>query len=174
MRVPVGWLRELCPTDLTAEQLAELLALKGAHLEALERPWAGLEGVVVARVLEVRDHPNSEKLCLASIDAGGGPTQVVVGVRNMAPGDVVPWAKPGSRVPALEAPLEARRLRGEVSHGMLCSPRELAISQEHESGILLLPGDLAVGAEVLGEVDGGHAAGAELTLDRVAIGEGRR
>jgi phenylalanyl-tRNA synthetase beta chain len=148
MRVPISWLRELCPTDLSAEDLADLLALKGMHLESLERPWAGLDGVVVARVLEVRDHPASETLCLASIDGGDGPAQVVVGVRNMSPGDLVPWARPGSRVPALAEPLGVRTLRGEASNGMLCSPRELAVSQEHESGILLLPPDLPVGADV--------------------------
>lgn len=148
MRVPLGWLRELCPVDLGVDELTELLALKGAHLEALERPWAGLEGVVVARVLDVRDHPDSEKLCVASIDGGEGPVQVVVGVRNMATGDLVPWARPGSRVPVLERPLEARRLRGEVSHGMLCSPWEVAISHEHGSGILVLPDELAVGADL--------------------------
>ena len=148
MRVPIDWLREVCPTDLSTEELSDLLALKGAHLEALERPWAGLEGVVVARVVEVRDHPDSEKLCIAVVEAGDGPTQVVVGVRNMAPGDLVPWARPGSRVPLLEEPLDVRRLRGEVSNGMLCSPRELAISNEHESGIMILPPDLSVGADL--------------------------
>ena len=148
MRVPLGWLRELCPTDLSPEALGDLLSLKGAHLESLERPWEGLEGVVVARVLEVRDHPDSTKLCVASVDAGEGPTQVVVGVRNMAPGDLVPWAKPGSRVPALDGPLGVRTLRGEVSNGMLCSPRELAVSQEHETGILVLDEGLEVGADL--------------------------
>ena len=148
MRVPIGWLRELCPTDLSPEALGDLLALKGAHLESLERPWEGLEGVVVARVLEVRDHPNAGKLCVALVDAGEGPVQVVVGVRNMAPGDLVPWARPGSRVPTLETPLGAKELRGEVSNGMLCSPRELAVSQEHESGILLLDGGLEAGADL--------------------------
>jgi phenylalanyl-tRNA synthetase beta chain len=148
MRVPVGWLRELCPTDLSAEALGELLALKGAHLEALERPWAGLSGVVVARVLDVRDHPDSEKLCVADVDAGEGPVQVVVGIRNMAPGDLVPWARPGARVPVLDEPLGVRTLRGETSNGMLCSPWELAVSHEHRSGILLLPDDLPVGADV--------------------------
>ncbi|HET9671739.1 MAG TPA: phenylalanine--tRNA ligase subunit beta, partial [Actinomycetota bacterium] len=148
MRVPLGWLRELCPTERSAEELGDLLAWKGAHLEALERPWAGLEGVVVARVLEVRDHPDSSTLCVASVDGGVGPTQVVVGVRNMVAGDLVPWARPGSRVPGLDEPLGVRRLRGEASNGMLCSPRELAISQEHETGILVLPGDLPVGADL--------------------------
>ena len=148
MRILVGWLRERCPTDLSPEALADLLALRGAHLEAIERPWDGLVGVVVARVLEVRDHPDSEKLCLADVDAGDGPTQVVVGVRNMAPGDLVPWARPGSRVPLLDEALGVRTLGGEVSNGMLCSPRELAISHEHETGILVLPGDLPVGADL--------------------------
>jgi phenylalanyl-tRNA synthetase beta chain len=148
MRVPLTWLRELCPSDLSAEDLADVLALKGAHLESLERPWEGIDGVVVARVLEVRDHPNAGKLCLATVDAGDGPVQVVVGVRNMAPGDLVPWAKPGSRVPVLDRPLEAKELRGEVSNGMLCSPRELAVSQEHESGILLLDAGLEVGGDL--------------------------
>ena len=148
MRVPVGWLRERCPTDLSPEELSDLLAMKGVHLESIERPWEGLAGVVVARVLEVRDHPNAEKLCIAIVDGGDGPTQVVVGVRNMKPGDLVPWARPGARVPVLDHPLDAKPLRGEISNGMLCSPRELAVSHEHETGILLLPGDLTVGADL--------------------------
>jgi phenylalanyl-tRNA synthetase beta chain len=148
LRVPVGWLREHCPVDLTPEELSDLLALKGAHLEALERPWDGLTGVVAARVLEIRDHPNSQKLCLARIDTGSGEREVVVGVRNMEAGDLVPYAPPGSRVPALPEPLGAREIRGVRSEGMLCSPRELAISQEHESGILLLGDGIAVGADL--------------------------
>jgi phenylalanyl-tRNA synthetase beta chain len=147
VRVPLGWLRERCPVDLSAEQLSDLLALKGAHLESLERPWEGLAGVIAVSVLEVRDHPNSEKLCLARIDTGAGERGVVVGVRNMSPGDVVPYAPPGSRVPARPEPLGEREIRGVRSEGMLCSPWELAISQEHESGILLLDG-VDVGADL--------------------------
>jgi phenylalanyl-tRNA synthetase beta chain len=150
MRVPIGWLRQYCPVELTPEGLGDLLALKGLHVEAIERPWDGLQGVVVARVIEVRDHPNSTKLCLARIDGGAGEQEVVVGVRNMGPGDLVPYAPAGSRVPALPEPLEARTIRGVVSNGMLCSPRELAISQEHESGILVLPSTLAVGSDLRG------------------------
>ena len=148
MRVPLSWLREFVPVELDAEALAERIDARGIKVEGIERPWAGLEGVVVARVLEVRDHPNSDKLCVATVDAGQGPVQVVVGVRNMAAGDLVPWAKPGSRVPMLDAPLASKPLRGEVSNGMLCSPRELAISHEHETGILTLPDELAVGADL--------------------------
>jgi phenylalanyl-tRNA synthetase beta chain len=152
MRVPLGWLREHCPVELSPEELGDLLALKGLHVEGIERPWDGLQGVVVARVLDVRDHPNSDKLCLARIDSGTGEQEVVVGVRNMAAGDLVPYAPAGSRVPVLPEPLEARTIRGVVSNGMLCSPRELAISQEHETGILVLPSALQVGSDLKGSL----------------------
>jgi phenylalanyl-tRNA synthetase beta chain len=148
VKVPLSWLREFVPVELDVEALADRIDAHGIKVEGLERPWAGLEGVVVARVLEVRDHPNSDKLCLAAVDGGEGPVQVVVGIRNMAAGDLVPWAKPGSRVPMLDVPLGAKTLRGERSNGMLCSPRELAISYEHETGILILPADLPVGADL--------------------------
>jgi phenylalanyl-tRNA synthetase beta chain len=148
MRVVLSWLRELCPTDLSADEIAQLLTAKGAGVEAVDRPWAGLHGVVVARVLEVRDHPDGEKLCLAKVDAGpAGQVEVVVGVRNMRSGDLVPLALPGATVPGISEPIVQREIRGVRSTGMLCSPRELAISPDH-SGILVLPGGAAkVGAD---------------------------
>jgi phenylalanyl-tRNA synthetase beta chain len=133
----LSWLREFCPTDLAPEPLGDLLAGKGMHVESIEHPWDGLQGVVVARVIEVRDHPGSDRLCVARVDAGGGQREVVVGVRNMAAGDLVPYAGPGARVPSLPEPLTPRPIRGVVSDGMLCAPDELNISPDH-SGILVL------------------------------------
>ena len=137
MRIPLAWLREYAPTDMPAEDLADLITHRGVKVEGVLYPWEGLEGVVVARVLEVRDHPNSEKLCLARLQHAAGEIELVVGVRNMKAGDLVPWAPPGARVPVLDEPLGQREIRGVVSHGMLCSPRELAISADH-GGILVL------------------------------------
>lgn len=137
MRVPVSWLREFAPTEQGAKELAELLIPRGVKVEDVLLPWDGLEGVVVVRVEEVRDHPHADKLCVARVAHGSGEVELVVGVRNMKPGDLVPWAAPGARVPAIPDPLEARELRGIVSNGMLCSPRELGISADH-GGILLL------------------------------------
>jgi phenylalanyl-tRNA synthetase beta chain len=148
VKVVLSWLRELCPTDRSAEELAELLTSRGAEVEAIERPWEGVSGVVVARVLEVRDHPNSDTLCLARVQMGSGELEVVVGVRNMAPGDLVPLAPPGASVVTLPEPLEAREIRGVVSNGMLCAPDELGISASHD-GILVLPNDLEPGADVV-------------------------
>src|SRR3954469_1292700 len=148
MRVVLGWLREMCPVDLEVDELAHVLTMQGANVEGVLRPWEGLEGVVTARVEEVRAHPTSNKpLWIAQVDDGSGVHQVVAGVGNFRAGDVVPWARPGSRVPVLPEPLSARKLAGETSNGMLSSPRELAISADH-GGILVLPSDTPVGADV--------------------------
>jgi phenylalanyl-tRNA synthetase beta chain len=147
MRVVLSWLRELAPTDLGADELAELLTSKGAEVERVHHPWAGLDGVIAARVMEVRDHPNSDRLCLARVQTGSGEQDVVVGVRNMRPGDIVPLAPPGARVPILREPLSARPIRGVVSNGMLCAPDEMGVSPAHD-GILILSGDLAPGTDL--------------------------
>ena len=146
MRVLLSWIREMCPTDLSAEELAARLTPQGAKVEEILRPWDRLQGVVVARVLEVRDHPNSDKLCLARVEDGSVQRELVVGVRNMKAGDLVPLAGPGASVPAVLEPLSARKIRGVVSEGMLCSPWELGISPAH-TGILILPPDSPVGAD---------------------------
>ena len=147
MKIVLNWLRELCPTDLSADDLAELLTSKGAEVDAIERPWERLSGVVVARVIEVRDHPNSDTLCLARLRTGSGELEVVVGVRNMGPGDLVPLAPPGASVLTLDAPLGAREIRGVVSNGMLCAPDEIGVSASH-GGILILPPGLEPGTDV--------------------------
>ena len=148
MRVPLGWLREFAPTDMGPEELAELITHRGVKVEGVLRPWEGLEGVVVVRVVEVRDHPGSDKLCVARIFHGSGETELVVGVRNMVAGNLVPWAPPGARVPALAEPLSVRPVRGVDSNGMLCSARELALSQDH-GGILLLDAEgIGIGADL--------------------------
>ena len=147
MKIVLSWLRELCPTDLPAEELAELLTSKGAEVEEIVRPWERLSGVVVARVIDVRDHPGSDKLCLARVSTGAAQREVVVGVRNMRAGDLVPLAGPGATVPALPEPLTAKRIRGVVSDGMICSPMELGIAPSHD-GILILPEGPAPGDDV--------------------------
>jgi len=139
VKIVLSWLHSLCPTDLGAEELAELLTRNGAEVESIERPWANLSGVIAARVLEVRDHPNSDTLCLARVRTGSGELEVVVGVRNMAPGDLVPFAPPGASVLTLAEPLEARVIRGVVSHGMLCAPDELGMVPDAAVDVTSVP-----------------------------------
>ena len=151
MRIVWSWLREFCPTEHSASELAERLTLRGVKVEEVLRPWDGVRGVVVARVVKVEDHPNSQKLTVVTVDDGAGEHVVCAGVRNYEAGDLVPWARPGARVPVLPEPLAPREMGGVVSNGMLCSPRELAVADVH-AGILVLdphtagPGDDVVTA----------------------------
>jgi phenylalanyl-tRNA synthetase beta chain len=147
MRVPLRWLREHCPTDMEVGGLADRLSRQGVHVEGVLRPWDGLSGVIVAEVLEKRPHPNSDHLTLARLNTGSGEARVAAGVANWEVGDRVPYAPPGSRVPALPEPLAVRRMGGEESQGMICSPHELAISADH-GGILILSKDLEPGRDV--------------------------
>jgi len=147
VKVPLSWLREFCPVDLGVEDLADRLNVAGVHVEKILRPWSGLSGVIVARVTAKRPHPKSEKLTLATLDTGAGEAHVAAGVANWGPGDLVPYAPPGSRVPVLEVPLGVKRMGGEESQGMICSPHELGISSDH-GAILILPADLAPGRDV--------------------------
>ena len=94
MRVPLGWLREFAPTEMPVDELADLMTHRGVKVEGVLRPWAGLDGVVAVRVLEVRDHPRSDKLCIARIQHGSGEIELVVGVRNMVAGDSSPGRRP--------------------------------------------------------------------------------
>ena len=147
MRVVYSWLREFCDPGIPVEDAAETLTRLGFEVAAIHRPWDGVSGVTVARVLEVRDHPRSDKLTVARLRTASGDAQVVAGVRNFSAGDLVPYAPPGSRVAALPEALSTRELRGERSEGMICSPHELAISADH-SGILLLGEEAPVGADL--------------------------
>ncbi|MGH2656234.1 MAG: phenylalanine--tRNA ligase subunit beta [Actinomycetota bacterium] len=146
MRVPLDWLGDFVTASASPEDLADRLTMHGLPVERILRPWHDLSGVLVARVLEVRDHPGADRLCVARVDAGSEEREVVVGVRNMGPGDLVPYAPPGATLPGLDGPLERREIRGVASEGMLCSPKELAISGDHER-ILVLEDPAEPGAD---------------------------
>jgi phenylalanyl-tRNA synthetase beta chain len=147
VKVVVSWLREFCATELPAEEIAERIIAAGVHVEEIHRPWAGLSGVVAARVTEKRAHPNSDRLTLATLDTGSGTANVAAGVANWERGDLIPYAPPGARVPSLSEPLGVKTLRGETSEGMMCSPHELGISDDH-GGILVLAPETPLGADV--------------------------
>lgn len=148
MRVPLSWLREYVAIDVPTDELAERLSMAGVAVDQIERRGGDVSGVVVAEVLEVDDVPDS-KLCITRVDAGAAGTfQVLAGVRNFAAGDRVPLAAPGARVPTLDVPVGVRTMMGRFeSQGMLCSAKELGVSDDH-SGILVLDRDLPLGADV--------------------------
>lgn len=147
MRVPLRWLEEFVAVDVPPERLAELLDLSGTKVEAVHRPSGDIAGVTVAEVQEILPHPNADNLSLVDVDSGGGDTQrVVCGAKNFAVGDRVPLAQVGARLPEME--ITERKIRGEISRGMLCSAAELGVSSD-AAGILVLPADAELGTDVV-------------------------
>src|SRR5690606_2638059 len=146
MNISYRWLRALAPTITdTPEQLAERLGMLGAPVDELTRVGAELGDIIIARVAEVRPHPNADRLRLCMVDAGGnGMLQVVCGATNVEAGGFYPFAPVGASLPG-GVVIRKAKLRGEVSEGMLCSARELGLGRDH-SGIMELSGEWAPGA----------------------------
>ena len=146
MRVPLSWLRELTPLKTRPTDVSEVAALAadldalGLVVEGVERVGEGLSDVVLARVTEIAAIANADKIRRVLVDAGGPePVEVVCGAWNFEVGDVVPLAPVGAVLPG-DFRIERRKLKGVVSNGMLCSGRELRLSEDH-GGILVLGRD---------------------------------
>jgi phenylalanyl-tRNA synthetase beta chain len=134
MRAPLSWIRDFTPADAPVPDLVAALNQLGLEVDTVEEPGREIIGVRVARILDVVAHPNADKLQLADVDYGDGTTRVVCGAPNIHPGMLVPFAPSGAELPG-GFRLERRTIRGETSDGMLCSPRELGLSDDH-GGIL--------------------------------------
>ena len=149
MRVPLSWLSDHVDLGgVSAHVLADKLTFAGLEIEAITSVGTDVGGVVTARVLEVHRHPDADRLAVVRVDAGGGDVrEVVCGAHNYRPGDVVPLAAPGAKLPG-GMEIGRRKVRGIWSDGMLASPRELGVLDDH-SGILVLPPDTPVGADLV-------------------------
>lgn len=148
MNVSRRWLEAFLRRPLESADVASRLAALGATVDAIEELHPGLGQVVVAVVREVRPHPNADRLRLCDVDDGSGTAwNVVCGAPNVTAGSKYPFAPVGATLPG-GLTLEKRKIRGEVSEGMLCSARELGLGQEHD-GILELTTEAAPGTPFL-------------------------
>jgi phenylalanyl-tRNA synthetase beta chain len=136
VRVPLSWLREFAPLEGDASALAETLDDLGLVVEEIVHVGEGLDDVVVARVEEIAAIPGADRIRRVVVDAGTGPVEVVCGAWNFAEGDLVPLAPVGAVLPG-GFEIARRKMKGVESNGMLCSPSELALSDDHR-GILVL------------------------------------
>ncbi|HUE96764.1 MAG TPA: phenylalanine--tRNA ligase subunit beta [Longimicrobiaceae bacterium] len=145
MIVSLNWLRSIAPTiEGTPQQLADRLGMLGAPVDELVDLGAGIGGIVIARVEEVRPHPNADRLRLCTVNAGGAPLQVVCGAPNVEAGRFYPFAPIGTTIPG-GMEIRKAKLRGESSEGMLCSARELGLGRDH-AGLMTLTGEWEPGA----------------------------
>ncbi|SES91583.1 phenylalanine--tRNA ligase subunit beta [Stigmatella erecta] len=146
MKISVKWLGDYVALP-AADVLARKLTAAGLEIEGLERPGEALQGVVVAQIRESVQHPNADKLSVTQVDAGGPQLlQVVCGAKNFKVGDKVPLATVGTKLPN-GVEIKQAALRGVDSHGMLCSSKELGLSEE-SSGLLILPAELKSGTPI--------------------------
>ncbi len=147
MKFPLSWLKQHLDTDASLETITDALTSVGLELEGITDPSAPLKGFKTARIIEAKQHPNADKLRVCRVDTGAGEIQVVCGAPNARDGLLTILALPGMIVPNSGITLKKGEIRGEASEGMLCSSRELNLSDEHE-GIMDLASDTPVGVEL--------------------------
>ncbi|MEO7336974.1 MAG: phenylalanine--tRNA ligase subunit beta, partial [Caldimonas sp.] len=156
MQFPESWLREFCNPPLGTAALSELLTMAGMEVEDARPVAPPFSGVVVGRVVEVTRHPNADRLNVCTVDVGAPQAlSIVCGAPNVQPGIKVPCALVGAELPPADgAPagsppfrIELGKLRGVDSEGMLCSARELRLSDDH-GGLLILDESASVGRDI--------------------------
>ena len=146
MYISMNWISEF--TDLSGINLKELIGrftLSTAEVEGIEEKGKDIRGVVVGKIIEIKDHPNSKKLHMVKVDIGREVVECVCGAPNVFVGAVVPFATLGGQVGELE--IKEAKIAGEISHGMCCSAKELGISDDH-SGLMILEDVYPLGTDI--------------------------
>jgi phenylalanyl-tRNA synthetase beta chain len=141
------WLEALLARPLEGQDVADRLARQAAPVDGVVPIHQDLRDVLIARVLEVRQHPNADRLSLCQVDAGNGVVEVVCGAPNVQAGKTYPFAPVGATLPG-GLKLERRKIRGVESNGMLCSAKELGLGVDH-AGILELSTEAPPGTPFL-------------------------
>ncbi|WP_313370860.1 phenylalanine--tRNA ligase subunit beta [Achromobacter animicus] len=152
MQFPESWLRTLVNPPIATDELAHRLTMAGLEVEETEPAAPAFTGVVVAHIVEITPHPDADKLRVCQVDDGSGERlQIVCGAPNAAAGLKVPLARVGAELPG-GMKIGVAKMRGVQSSGMLCSARELGLSQDH-AGLLELPADMVPGQSIREALD---------------------
>ncbi|WP_313643757.1 phenylalanine--tRNA ligase subunit beta [Stenotrophomonas sp.] len=147
MKFSESWLRSHVPTTASRDELSAVLTAIGLEVEEVTALGAGLDNVVVARIVEAARHPEADRLQICKVDAGQAELlQIVCGAPNARPGLVAPLAMVGAQIGELK--IKPAKLRGVESNGMLCSAKELGLDND-ASGLLELPDDAPVGTTLV-------------------------
>ena len=153
MQFPESWLRAFCNPPLSTEQLADVLTMGGLEVEQTRPVAPAFHRVVIGRIVSAEQHPNADRLRVCAVDVGAeAPLTIVCGAPNARVGLKAPCAMVGALLPPAKESgepfaISVGELRGVASHGMLCSARELGISED-QSGLLELAADAPVGADL--------------------------
>ena len=149
MKVSLSWLKDYVDIKITVDELARKLTMAGTEVKAWQVVGGSWENVFIGQIKAIDPHPNADRLTLPTIDLGTEQQTVVCGAPNLKLGDKVVFARVGARLVDAHTgqsfTLKLAKIRGVVSEGMVCSERELGISDSHE-GIMVLPAEAPVGA----------------------------
>ncbi|MEI4232664.1 phenylalanine--tRNA ligase subunit beta [Roseovarius sp. D22-M7] len=138
MKFTLSWLKDHLDTTATVDQIAETLTDLGLEVEGIDDPSAKLGDFTIGHVLSAEAHPAADRLRVCQVATADGDTQIICGAPNARTGITVVIAKPGVYVPGIDTTIGVGKIRGVESHGMMCSEREMELSDEHE-GIIELP-----------------------------------
>ena len=144
MKFSFSWLKDYLETDLSADEVGDILTDTGLEVESLIDPRKRLGQLSVGEILKVEKHPNADKLKVCEVYSSTGILKIVCGAPNVKNGMKVVVAKPGDFIPGLNINLKTSKIRDVKSEGMMCSEKELEISDEHD-GIIELPSETEVG-----------------------------
>ncbi|MFC1514183.1 phenylalanine--tRNA ligase subunit beta [candidate division KSB1 bacterium] len=151
MKVTYNWLKEFVDVPWSPEELAEILTVSGSEVESVDPVPSLYDDVVVGKIKEVNQHPDSDHLSVCAVDCGKKPIQIVCGAPNVQTGMIVPVAQIGAKLHN-DVVIKKAKIRGVISHGMICSEKELGISEISDkimeltddfiTGKPFIPGDL--------------------------------
>jgi len=146
MKVSINWLKDYIDIDIPVDEISKILTMAGFEVESVSYIGEDIKKVVVSEIVSISPHPNAEKLSLCIVNTKYNNFEVVCGAKNIKVGDRVPLALDGARL-AYGVKIKKSKIRGVVSQGMLCSEKELGISEDAE-GIMILPKESGLGEDI--------------------------
>jgi phenylalanyl-tRNA synthetase beta chain len=138
MKFTLSWLKDHLDTTATVDEIADTLTDLGLEVEGIENPAARLAEFTIGKVTSAEKHPDADRLRVCQVETDAGNLQIICGAPNARAGITVVIAKPGVYVPGIDTTIGVGKIRGIESHGMMCSEREMELSDEHD-GIIELP-----------------------------------
>ncbi len=144
MKFTLSWLKDHLDTTASVDEIGEALTDLGLEVEEIVNPLDSLAGFTIGYVKEAEKHPDADRLRVCQVETDEGMSQIICGAPNARAGIRVVIAKPGMYIPGIDTTISVGKIRGIESHGMMCSEREMELSDEHD-GIIELPGEPAVG-----------------------------
>ncbi|MEM6277370.1 MAG: YtpR family tRNA-binding protein, partial [Pseudomonadota bacterium] len=142
MKFTLSWLKRHLDTDASVNEITETLTDLGLEVEGVENPIDRLAAFSIGKVIEAEQHPDADRLRVCQVETDEGTLQIICGAPNARAGITVVVAKPGTYVPGIDTTIGVGKIRGVESFGMMCSEREMELSDEHDGIIELTSGEV--------------------------------